>query len=160
MKAKTDDDTYLFHSSEVGCRGQCYFLHEKTRKEEAEQWLDKCFNGILQQYRADKCRNILGGETHVRRDNQVRDSSKIMTYLQGLNLTAALTLRRRDDHLQASPVKKTKAYPRIQFGKVQPENVWKNLHATEEAPSKAKEKPTKKNDLAGGQRYHQEWWRI
>ena len=85
----------------------------------------------------------------MRKDNQVRDSSKITAYLQGINLTAALPLRRRDDHLQAPPVKKTKAYPRIQFGKVQPGNVWVNLHATEEAPSKAKDTPTKKVDLTG-----------
>ena len=62
MNAKTADDTYLFHSVEEGRRGQCYFLHEETRKEEAEQWLDRCFNGILQEHGVDACKRILGGK--------------------------------------------------------------------------------------------------
>ena len=37
MKAKTADNTYLFHSVKEGRRGQCYFLHETTQKEETEQ---------------------------------------------------------------------------------------------------------------------------
>ena len=65
MKAKTEDGTYVFHLVDSGGRGHCYFLHEKTRKEEAEQWINKCFNGILHQYGVDECRRILGGETHI-----------------------------------------------------------------------------------------------
>ena len=117
MKAKTVDNTYLFHSVKEGHRGQCYFLHEATQKEEAEQWIDKCFNGLLQQHGADECKHILGGDSHVRRENQVWDSPKILSHLQGINLTETLPLRRRDDHLQAHPAKKTKAYPRIRFRK-------------------------------------------
>ena len=64
---------------------------------------------------------------------------------------ATLLLRRRDNHLQVPPVKKTKAYPRIWFGKFQPRSVWGNIHASDEAPSKAKGTPTKQNkiDLTG-----------
>ena len=96
MKAKTADDTYLFHLVEEDRRGQCCFLHE-------EIWLDECFNGILQKYGADECKRILGGESHVRRKNQIQDSPKIAACLQGLSLTTTLPLRRRDNHLQAPP---------------------------------------------------------
>ena len=37
MEKKTEEDTYLFQSVEPGRRGQCYFLHQKNRQEEAEK---------------------------------------------------------------------------------------------------------------------------
>ena len=40
MEAKMADNTHLFHSAEPNMHGQCYFLHEKQRQEEAEKWLD------------------------------------------------------------------------------------------------------------------------
>ena len=80
----------------------------------------------------------------MRRENQVRDSPKIAAYLQGLNLTAPLSLRRRDDHLQAPLAKKTKVHPRIWFGRLQPGSVWGILHATNEAPTKDKATPKQK----------------
>ena len=78
MEAKTAEDTFLFQSVEPGRRGQCYFLHQKNRQEEAEKWLDDCFNGLLQKYRAARCKTILGGEGHVRREKQVRMTTKIL----------------------------------------------------------------------------------
>ena len=152
MNAKTADDTYLFHSVEEGRRGQCYFFHEETRKKEAEQWLNRCFNGILQEHRADACKRVLGEEAHVRRENQVRDSPKIAAYLQGLNLTTTLPLRAREDRLQVPSAKKTKTYPLIRFGKEQPGSVWGNLHATDDAPPKIKVTPKQTQiDLTEGE---------
>ena len=61
MKAKSKDGTFLFHSIEPGRTGQGYFLHEKKRQEEAEQWLDTCFNRLLHTYGAETCKALLGG---------------------------------------------------------------------------------------------------
>ena len=63
MEAKTADDTYLFHSVEPGRRGQCYFLHEKERLEETKKWLDGFFDGLLQNYSADKCKKSWGARS-------------------------------------------------------------------------------------------------
>ena len=67
MDALTQEGTYLFHLVEPGRPEQCYFLHEKVRQVEAEQWLDDCFNRIPQKYGAVKYKTILGGDGHVRR---------------------------------------------------------------------------------------------
>jgi hypothetical protein len=37
MEARTQDGTYMFHSVEPGRKGQCYFIHEKVRQDEAEK---------------------------------------------------------------------------------------------------------------------------
>ena len=65
MEARTEDGSFIFHLVESGRQGQYYFLHERGRQEQAEKWLDDCFNGLLQKYGADKCKSILGGEGHV-----------------------------------------------------------------------------------------------
>jgi len=71
----------------------------------------------------------------------VRNSPKIVVYLQGLNLTTTLPLRARNDHLHSPPAKKKKACPRIRFVKVQPGSMWSNLRATDEAPPSIKVTP-------------------
>jgi hypothetical protein len=130
MKAKSKDGTFLFHSIEPGRSGQGYFLHEKERQEEAEQWLDTCFNCLLHTYGAETCKRILGGDGHVQREAQVRVSPQISAYLEGLNLTPAVN-RVRDDHLRAPPAKKTRAQPRIRYGTVPINGAWSNLHTPE-----------------------------
>jgi len=68
--------------------------------------LDDCFNGFLQKYGADKCKSILGGEGHVRREAQIRVSPKISADLRGLKLSGTVEERVRDDHLEAPPLKR------------------------------------------------------
>ena len=57
---------------------------------------------------------------------------KILVYLSGLYLTEKASSRKRDDYLEAPPPKKSKAIPRIRFGKVTTGGVWGNLHANED----------------------------
>ena len=74
MRTRTDADNFLFHSVKPGRDGQCYFQNEKNRTEEAEQWLDRHFNGMLQEYGAAYYKDILHGEGHVRRENLIKVS--------------------------------------------------------------------------------------
>ena len=117
MEALTQEGTYLFHSVEPGRPGQCYFLHEKVRQVEAEQWIDDCFNRILQKYGAVKCKTILGGEGHVRKETQFQTTPKITEYLKGLNLSGKAKIHNNGEYLKAPPPRKSKAPPRIRFGK-------------------------------------------
>ena len=87
MEAKIEEDKYLFHLVELEQKEQSYFTPEKERTAEAEKWMDRCFDWMLQEYRTDKCKEILRGEGHVRQENHVRISPKISAYLQGLQLT-------------------------------------------------------------------------
>ena len=124
MSAKTEEGKFLFHSVEPGRKGQCFFLHEKSRLVEAEEWLDNAFNGLLHEYGAGHCRSVLKGEGHVRREKNVKVSPKIAEYLKGLDLQGLVADRVRDDHLRAPPPKKSKAGPRIRYGPTEEGGVW------------------------------------
>ena len=104
MDAKTKDNMYLFHLV-----GLCYFLRKKERKEEAEIWLDECFNHNLQKYGATTCSYILGGEGHVRMESQIHPTPKISALLKRLQLTGNVQARIRNEHFRAPLTKKSEA---------------------------------------------------
>ena len=81
-------------------------MHEKVRQVEAEQWLDDCFNRILQKYGAVKCKTILGGDGHVRRVTQFCTTPKITGYINGLNLSGKAQINKNGEYLKAPPPKK------------------------------------------------------
>ena len=86
MDERSEDGMYLVDSDEPGRRNQCNFLHPEHLKGEAEVFFDGSFNHILQSYGADNCQTIFGGEGHVRREAQIRSTTKVTEYLQNLNL--------------------------------------------------------------------------
>ena len=45
----------LFYSWETGCPHQVYFITSKTKKEQAERWIDNLFNYFLTTYGAKRC---------------------------------------------------------------------------------------------------------
>lgn len=63
MDAKTEDNDFIFDRVEPGCVNQYHFLCPRTLKDKAEVWLNKTFNGLLMEFGADICREILGSET-------------------------------------------------------------------------------------------------
>ena len=68
--------------------------------------LDSVFNHFLQGYGAQRCKQILGRDGHIRRESQVRPSPKITAYLQNLNLTSVTDMvQKRETGLLLSPNK-------------------------------------------------------
>ena len=109
MDARTKDRLFIFDSVEPGRKNQCNVVHPKHIQEEAEQFLDSVFNHFLQGYGAEKCKYMLGGEGHIRRESQVWPSPKITAYLQNLNLTSVTDMvQKREAGLLLPPNKKNK----------------------------------------------------
>ena len=64
------------------------------------------------------CKEIMRGENHVRRENNVRMTPKISAYLRGLNLSTQREAEYGgEDILSAPPVGKKVAFPCLVFGK-------------------------------------------
>lgn len=81
MEATTGEDEFIIDTVELGRINQCNFLCPRSLKEAAEAWLDRTFNGLLMEFGADNCRNILG-EAHMRREDQVHPTKQINAYLK------------------------------------------------------------------------------
>jgi len=117
MDARSKDSSYLFNSVEGGRKGQTYYLCDKELATEAEEWLDTTFNQILTNYGADRCKKILGGTSHVRREKNVRTTPQISAYLKNLNLSPTSgAAYRANDTLSTPPARKKKSSPRIVYG--------------------------------------------
>ena len=86
MQKKGKDGTFLFETVEPGRIGQCNFLCPKYLREEAEAWLDDTFQGILDYYGEEKCREVFG-ENYIRREAKIRTTPRITNYLKNLNLS-------------------------------------------------------------------------
>jgi len=82
MDAKTGGNEFIFDTVEPGRVNQCRFLCPRPLKDEAEAWLDRTFNGLLMEFGAEICREMLGGEAHVRKDDKIRPAKQIHAYLK------------------------------------------------------------------------------
>jgi len=115
------------------------FFYKKVRQDEAEQWLDDCFNRILQKYGADDCIIILGGDVARTERNSNSTNTKDNGIPQKLHLSGTIQARQQGDHLKAPLPKNSKVPPRIRFGKHIEGGVWGNSRDSEnESPSKEK----------------------
>ena len=106
--------------------------------EDVEQWSDQCFKGILQEYGASYCKEILQKAGHVKRENTIKVSLRISAYLKGLNLKGAVTDFVCDNHLRGPPPKKTEAALRIRVEKVATGGVWGVLNVHEDNSGRKK----------------------
>ena len=87
MTARDKEENCLFTTAERRRSGQTYYLCQKEKATEAEEWLDNTFNRILIEYGAEICNEILGGKSHARREKNVRATPKISAYLRGVNIS-------------------------------------------------------------------------
>lgn len=117
MDTKTGDNDFIFDTVELGQVNQCNFFCPRNLKDEAEAWLDSTFNGLLMEFGADVCREILGGEAHVRREDKLRSTKQINAYLKNLNLNSVKEqMEEREAHVDAPPKKHLRQLPRLSFG--------------------------------------------
>ena len=144
MNKKSKDGTFLFETVEPGRVGQCNFLCPKYLRDEAEEWLDYTFQGILDHYGEVKCRAIFGGDNYIRRENKIRTTPKIVTYLKNLNLSVQQRVQETEELLARPPKKRNRQIPRVIYGGDK-KSVWNTpLHVVEDGPGKNTEFEKKK----------------
>ena len=150
MNARRADDSFLFNSVECGRRGQTYYLCDKEFATEAEEWLDATFNNILVNYGAKRCLEILGGNSHVRRERNVRTTPQISAYLQNLNLSSSNgDAYKGNDNLSAPPARKKKKAPRIVYGSTKKSAWTKPIHNKEDSDEDANKSDEDANTSEG-----------
>ena len=139
MEKKAKDGTFMFETVEPGRVGQCNFLCPKYLREEAEEWLDYTFQGILDHYGEEKCREVFGGDNYIRREQKIRTTPKIVTYLKNLNLSVQKRVQETEELLARPPTKRNRQIPRVIFGGDK-KSVWNTpLHAVAEGARNIKE---------------------
>ena len=147
MNARRADDSFLFNSVECGRRGQTYYLCDKEFATEAEEWLDATFNNILVNYGAKRCLEILGGNSHVRRERNVRTTPQISAYLQNLNLSSSNgDVYKGNDNLSAPPARKKKKAPRIVYGSNKKSAWTKPIHNKDDSDEDANKSEEESDD--------------
>lgn len=106
MTARDKDNFFRFCAVGKGRPGHLYFLCNKNATTEAEEWLEKTINRVLNNYGADKSKSVLGEEFHIRHEENNRITPKINVYLHGLLLSCHSSETYQEYALSAPPKRK------------------------------------------------------